>query len=223
MAAISVGITDCQARHGAVAWRCTAEPTPSPPSLTGKWNKGEVGSRLMSCDQKAVTSVSNVLASCFGNKAHPQHMLAGSTNMHGEEVVDSLRAETLSTELSECVEAMARSRRVVFSIVACSPRTVGPGSVSPWSVDLTLSSNSWEMGSGQDALHTWILEGWSSRLTDLVEAEIRTSVSVRYCGLTSRQAKSLAPSSSSLQRPASTNRVTRSVAATKPQAERRHP
>ena len=81
------------------------------------------------------------------------------------------------------------------------------------------------MGSWQDALHTWILEGWSSRLTDLVAAEIRTSEKVRYCGLmqryqSPRQAKSLAPSSSSLQRSANTNRVTGSMAAAKPQAER---
>ena len=31
--AISVGMTECQTRHGAAACRWTAEPTPSPPSL----------------------------------------------------------------------------------------------------------------------------------------------------------------------------------------------
>ena len=42
---INVGITDCQARHGAAACRWTAEPTPSPPSLSGKKKNGDVTSR----------------------------------------------------------------------------------------------------------------------------------------------------------------------------------
>ena len=64
VAAVSVGRTDCQARHGAAARRCAAEQKPSPRSLRGKWNEGEIASRFMSCDQNATTSVSNVVASC---------------------------------------------------------------------------------------------------------------------------------------------------------------
>ena len=112
---MSVGKTDRQAPHGAAARRCAAEPTPSPPSLRGKWNKGEVASRLMSCDQNATTFVSNVVASCSGTKAHAEHVLTGCANIHDEEVIDCLHAEALSIELSK-VDAIPRKRCVVFSI-----------------------------------------------------------------------------------------------------------
>ena len=36
----------------------------------------------------------------FRNKAHAQRMLAGSLNIHGQEIIDSLWAEALSIELS---------------------------------------------------------------------------------------------------------------------------
>ena len=62
----------------------------------------------------------------FWNKAHAQHVLAGRTNIHGKEVVDSLRAETFGVELS-MRGTMARNRGVIFSIVACPPRTIGTG------------------------------------------------------------------------------------------------
>ena len=62
------GRTDIQVRQGAAAWRCTAEPTPGPPSLSGTWKSGEVASRLMSCDQNPMTSASNVLASSSRTK-----------------------------------------------------------------------------------------------------------------------------------------------------------
>ena len=35
--------TVCQARHGAVAWRSSAVPTPTPPSLRAMCNRGECG------------------------------------------------------------------------------------------------------------------------------------------------------------------------------------
>ena len=37
----------------------------------------------------------------FRNKAHAEHVLAGGTNIHSEEVIDCLHAETLSIELSK--------------------------------------------------------------------------------------------------------------------------
>ena len=40
VAAIIVGVTDCQARRDDAACRCTAEPTPSPPSLRVTKNNG---------------------------------------------------------------------------------------------------------------------------------------------------------------------------------------
>ena len=51
VAAIRVGMTVCQAVHGAAACRCTAEPTPSPPIRSGRLKSGEVTSRPASCDQ----------------------------------------------------------------------------------------------------------------------------------------------------------------------------
>ena len=51
VAAFSVGITVCQAVHGAAACRCTAEPTPSPPIRNGRWKSGEVTSLPAGCDQ----------------------------------------------------------------------------------------------------------------------------------------------------------------------------
>ena len=54
-----------------------------------------------------------MLGFVFRNKAHAQHMLVGCTNIHGEEVVDSLRAETLNMSLAS-VEALARNLCVVF-------------------------------------------------------------------------------------------------------------
>ena len=51
VAAFSVGITVCQAVHGAAAYRCTAEPTPSPPIRSGRWKSGEATSLPASCDQ----------------------------------------------------------------------------------------------------------------------------------------------------------------------------
>ena len=100
-------------------------------------------------------------------------MLAGCTNIHGEEVVDSLRAETLSIELSECGSNGTEPSR---GFLHCCLFTKNNRNRFAVILDVKmssecLSSNSWEMGSGQDALHTWISEGWSSRLTDLVAAD----------------------------------------------------
>ena len=39
---------DCQAVHGAAACRCSAEPTPKPPTRSGGWNNSEMTS-LLSC------------------------------------------------------------------------------------------------------------------------------------------------------------------------------
>ena len=65
-------------------------------------------------------------------------------------------------------------------------------------------------------------------MTDLVAAESRTSAPLRQWSLmysyqSSRKAKSFAPSSSSLQMSARTNRRTGSVDAEKPQVERGQP
>ena len=64
----------------------------------------------MSGDQNATTSVSSVVAFVFRNKAHAEHVLTGCPDIHGEEVIDCLHAETLSIELSKggrkCTEAL---------------------------------------------------------------------------------------------------------------------
>ena len=48
-----------------------------------------------------MTSVSNLLAPSSSAKTHAKHMLAGSSNIHGEKVIDSLRMEAFGIELSE--------------------------------------------------------------------------------------------------------------------------
>ena len=91
VAVMRVGRTVCYARQGTAAWRCSAEPTLRPPSLGGIWNTGEVASRYMSCDQKPTTSVSNLVASSSGTKLLRSTWLTGSTDVHGEKVIDCLR------------------------------------------------------------------------------------------------------------------------------------
>ena len=77
------------------------------------------------------------------------------------------------------VADMSRNLRVVLSMVAPSPKTTGLGSLSPWmwrcppkqlSVGLSFPSSYGRTGSGHDALHTCILQGWSSGLIDRVDA-----------------------------------------------------
>ena len=51
----------------------------------------------MSCDQKAVTSVSKFLA-LFWHEAHAKHVLTGCTNIHGKEVVHCLHIKSFSNE-----------------------------------------------------------------------------------------------------------------------------
>ena len=225
VAAISVGRTDCQARHGPAAWRCTAEPTPSPPSWRCKQNIGEVTSRLPESSDLSVN------VECLLNRAHAQHMLASCSNIHADEVVDSLRAETLSIELSERGSNGTEPSR---GFLQCGLFTNNKSTGFAVTLDVKMSSEATECGFDLveqfwgDAVWARCSPHLSSTLTHLVAAEIKTSVSVRYCGLiqlyqSTRWAKSLAPSSSSLQRSASTNRVTGSMAEAKPHAERGHP
>ena len=94
-------MTVCQAVHGAAACRCTAEPTPSPPMRSGRWNSGEVTSlsklrasdsgtnvvRKACCmrrDQKVITCLSKFLSLLFRHKAHAEDVLTGSTHVHGD-------------------------------------------------------------------------------------------------------------------------------------------
>ena len=80
-------------------------------------------------------------------------------------------------------------------MVACSPRTTGLGSVSPWicrcppkqlSVSVTLSWNSGGMGSWQEPFQIWVLVVCRARLTDLVAAVITAIVCKRQWGLIHR-------------------------------------
>ena len=100
---ISVGRTDCMAL-------AQLSPHQVLPSMRGKWNKGEVASRLMSCYQNAMTSESNVVASRSETKAHAEHVRTGCPNIHGEVVIVCLHGETLSFELSKggrnCMETL---------------------------------------------------------------------------------------------------------------------
>ena len=63
--------------------------------------RGEVASRWMSNDQNPMTSASNLLALSSGTKPHAQHMLTGSTDEHGEKVIDSLCVEAFGIECSQ--------------------------------------------------------------------------------------------------------------------------
>ena len=93
MDAIRVGRTDCQAHHGAAPRRCTAE------RVSGTTERGGVTFDELrpKCNGLMVERSGFVLP----NEAHAQHMLACSTNRHGEEIIDSRHAETLSIELSK--------------------------------------------------------------------------------------------------------------------------
>ena len=111
VAAMSVGMTDCQARHGAAASRCTAEPTPSPPSLRGRKKQRRGGITLDGLRPKCNDICVKCPGIVFQNKAHGEHVLAGCTNIHGEEVIDSLRAETLGIALGKDGSNVTKSSR----------------------------------------------------------------------------------------------------------------
>ena len=87
VASISVGMTDCQAVHGAAACLSSAEPTPTLPMRSGRWNKGngDEASLHIGCDQKAATSVSKLLAWLL-------------LHVHGEQVVDCLHFDACLIE-----------------------------------------------------------------------------------------------------------------------------
>ena len=111
-------------------------------------------------------------------------VLAGCTRIHGKEVVNNLRAETFGIQLSK---GGSNGTKPLSGFLHCGLFTkhnrtglgvtldLAMSSEATESVGLTLSSNSLAIGSGQDALHTLIVEGWSSRLTDLAAAAMRTS------------------------------------------------
>ena len=143
---MSVGMTDCQARHGAAVCCWTAEPIPSLPSLRGKKNNGE-GITLDELRPESRDHRVKNLGLLFWYKAHAEQVLTGCTNIHGQEVNHCLRVEPFRIEVGkrggDSLEALFG-----FSKVACSPRTIGLGS---WisrcpprqlSVILTLSSSS---------------------------------------------------------------------------------
>ena len=87
---VSVGMTHCQAVHGAAACRSSAEPTPTLPMRSGRWNKGngDEASLHIGCDQKAATSVSKLLAWLL-------------LHVHGEQVVDCLHFDACLIEFAQ--------------------------------------------------------------------------------------------------------------------------
>ena len=168
----------------------------------------------MACEGEVGVTFDELRPECnafvFQNKAHAEHVLTGCTNMNGEEVLDSLRERPSALSSAKGGRNFTK-RREIFPMM-CVHQTqwdwayglldAKRSTEATLSVDLTLSSIFWGTRSRQDALHTWILEAWSSRLTDLMAAEIRTSEPLMRWGLmykyqSSRWAKSLAPSSSS--------------------------
>ena len=56
VASISVGMTDCQAVHEAAACLSSAEPTPTLPMRSGRWNNGEVTSLTISMSKLIVSA-----------------------------------------------------------------------------------------------------------------------------------------------------------------------
>ena len=122
-------------------------------------------SRCMRRDQKVRTCLSKFWVSCSGTK-----LIRRTCWLQHQRTwwVDRSRSCTLSPSAlrSASVVAIFWKRCVVFSMVVCSPKTTGLGSVSSWicrcppkqlSVSVTLSWNSGGMGSWQEPFNTCVL------------------------------------------------------------------
>ena len=74
----------------------------------------------------------DVLDLLFWHKTHVEHVLSGCTNAHGDLITHCLRIESFSIEVGKGGINSPEALCVFFSMVACSPRTIGLGSISPW-------------------------------------------------------------------------------------------
>ena len=66
-------------------------------------------------DQYAVTDLRvKVVGLMFWHEAHTKHMLTGSTNMHGQEVIHCLRIESFSIEVGKSGGDLLETQSVFF-------------------------------------------------------------------------------------------------------------
>ena len=89
---------DCQARHGDAA--CQSQHQVLQVCEVERKN-GEVKSRWMSCDQKAVDLCVKILGLLFWHRIHAKHVLTGCTNIHGQEIVHCLRVKSFCIEVGK--------------------------------------------------------------------------------------------------------------------------